>query len=83
MKCFVFTFKIWGQFVGLNLYPPEFGVCHADELFMLFKANQLPLETVYTEEDKLTSKNMLKLWTDFAKTGNPTPNPEADVLWEK
>jgi hypothetical protein len=50
---------------------------------MLFKANQLPLETVYTEEDKLTSKNMLKLWTDFAKTGNPTPNPEADVLWEK
>ena len=51
---------------------------------MLFKARGLPLETVYTDEDKVISKNMLKLWTNFAKTGNPTPNPEeSEVVWEK
>ena len=53
-------------------------------MFMMFKAHGLPLETVFTEEDKATSKNVLKLWTDFAKTGNPTPDPElSGVLWEK
>jgi carboxylesterase type B len=66
------------------LYTPEYGVCHGDELFMLFKANSLPLKTVYTAEDISTSENMLRMWTDFAKTGNPTPDLEAgSVLWEK
>jgi len=51
---------------------------------MLFKANSLPLETVYSAEDISTSENMLRMWTDFAKTGNPTPDLEAgSVLWEK
>jgi carboxylesterase type B len=65
------------------LYPPEYGVAHADELFMLFKARVFPLETVYTDEDKATSQNMLKLWTNFAKTGNPTPDLELGVAWDK
>ena len=66
------------------MYPPEHGVAHMDELFMMFKAHGLPLETVFTEEDKVTSKNILTLWTNFAKTGNPTPDPGAiGVLWEK
>ena len=65
------------------MYCPEFGVAHADELFMLFKANSIPLETVYTDVDKATSQNMLKMWTNFAKTGNPTPDLELGLLWEK
>jgi carboxylesterase type B len=65
------------------LYCPEFGVAHADDLFMLFKAHGFPLETVYTDEDKATSQNMLKLWTNFAKTGNPTPDLELGIVWEK
>jgi len=65
------------------LYPPEFGVAHVDELYMIFKPNGLPLETVFTAEDKITSQNMLKLWTNFAKTGNPTPDLELGILWEK
>ena len=77
-------FQAWGQTVGLNLYSPHYGVAHADEMFMLFKARGLPLETVYTDEDKVTSKTMLKLWTNFAKTGNPTPDSEeSEVVWEK
>ena len=70
-------FQYLGQFVGLNFFPTELGVGHADELFMLFKSGLIPLEAVFTAEDKATSKNMLKLWTDFAKTGNPTPDPSS------
>ena len=83
MHIFLFP-QIYGQTIGLNLYTPQHGVAHSDEMFMMFKAHGLPLETVFTEEDKATSKNVLKLWTDFAKTGNPTPDPElSGVLWEK
>ena len=70
-----FIFQYLGQFIGLNFFPAELGVAHADELFMLFKSGIIPMEAVFTSEDKATSKNMLKLWTDFAKTGNPTPDP--------
>jgi hypothetical protein len=51
---------------------------------MIFKQNQLPFETVVTEDDKRTSKKLLKLWTDFAKTGNPTPDSKTTGLkWER
>jgi carboxylesterase type B len=66
------------------LYPPEHGVAHTDDLFIMFKAHKLPLETVFTEEDKATSKNVLTIWTDFATTGNPTLDPDAlGVRWKK
>ncbi len=68
--------------VGLNLFAPEHGVAHADELFMLFKTNGFPIEGVFTDKDKATSKNLLKLWTDFAKTGNPTPDSDS-MKWKK
>lgn len=53
------------------------GVAHADELFMMFKTHKIPVDGVFTDDDKATSNNILKLWTDFAKTGNPTPDPES------
>jgi carboxylesterase type B len=62
--------------IGLNLFSAQYGVSHADELFIMFKSHKIPIDGVYTESDKATSKNVLKLWTDFAKTGNPTPDPE-------
>jgi carboxylesterase type B len=71
-----FLFQYFGQMIGLNLFPTQHGVSHADELFVMFKLHKIPMESVYTESDKATSKNLLKLWTDFAKTGNPTPDPD-------
>jgi len=56
------------------------GVCHADELFMLFKAHQVPVTMVRSEVDKRVSSSMLQMWTDFAKVGNPTPR---DGAWQK
>ena len=46
----------------------------------------IPFETVYTEEDKVASKKLLTLWTDFAiHGGNPTPEGSAlaPMVWER
>ena len=64
----------------MNLFTPFAGCGHVDEVFYLFKQNKLPFETIVTDQDKLTSKILLKLWTDFAKTGNPTPHPDPGSL---
>jgi carboxylesterase type B len=71
-----------GQYVGLNLFPPTEGVCHFDEMFLLFKQHLIPVDGVFTDDDKSTSRNLLKIWTDFAKTGNPTPDPNG-IHWRR
>ncbi|XP_060525632.1 juvenile hormone esterase-like [Cylas formicarius] len=56
-------------------------VGHADELAYLFKISTFPLAT---EADFLTRKRMVKMWTNFAKTLNPTPDasdPILNVTW--
>ncbi|XP_021912901.1 esterase E4-like isoform X2 [Zootermopsis nevadensis] len=60
------------------------GVCHGAEVAYLFKA-------FYVNDDKLdpntdymkTVARMVKMWTNFAKTGNPTPkiDPLLGVTW--
>lgn len=75
-------FQIIGQYVGLDLFRSTGGVGHFDEMFLLFKQHLIPADGVYSEIDRLTSKNLLRLWTDFAKTGNPTPDP-SDVQWDR
>ena len=75
-----------GQLIGQDWYRPDNGVSHGDELFLLFKSKVIPMETIYGEGDKKTSHNLLKMWTDFAKTGDPTPNLEtlhSGVKWER
>ena len=79
-RCVVHNFQYFGQMIGWNIFTAEHGVSHADELFVMFKPHMIPIDGVYTDEDKETSKNILKLWTDFAKTGNPTPDP-ATTQW--
>ena len=54
--------------------------CHADEILLLFKVNKIPIDGVYTEDDAKTSTKLLEMWTDFAKTSNPTPKTN---LWTK
>ncbi|XP_060525631.1 para-nitrobenzyl esterase-like [Cylas formicarius] len=50
-------------------------VGHADDVSYLFKVSTYPLET---DADFLTRTRICKLWTNFAKTLNPTP--ESDDL---
>ncbi|XP_045446301.1 esterase FE4-like [Melitaea cinxia] len=58
------------------------GVSHADELFYMFYnyLNEIP----YDNEKKLRDIvfQVTKLWTNFAKTGQPTPDESLGVTWQ-
>lgn len=56
------------------------GASHADELGYLFKT---PITPKYLDRNGIelkTVRRMVRLWTNFAKTGNP--NPVEEVLWK-
>ncbi|XP_044265017.1 juvenile hormone esterase-like isoform X1 [Tribolium madens] len=59
------------------------GVCHADDLGYLFPSFLSPkLQPDSIEE--LSVRRFVKLWTNFAKTGNPTPENDQllmNVQW--
>ncbi len=59
------------------------GAAHTDDLPYLFM-NQPPDSyqgDSWTEDDLLIQKRMLRMWTNFAKTGNPTPeDSQASML---
>ena len=75
-------FQTLGQYLGLNLFVPSAGCGHVDELFTIFKQHKVPFDTIFTEQDKRISRTLLKMWTDFATFGHPTPDPkEGEVNW--
>ena len=54
--------------------PAPFGVCHADDLYMLFDplfVNWIPEEGL-NEADSSVSDAMIEAWKNFIKTGNPS-----------
>ncbi|PSN48049.1 hypothetical protein C0J52_09112 [Blattella germanica] len=67
-------------FVGENRLP---GASHGDELGYLFHmAYHSSLNLKPEDECMNVMATMLRLWTNFAKTGNPTPdNDELEVKW--
>lgn len=75
----MFSFPLWKLFiklvaakVNINLFPNSLnGVSHFDEIFLLFKGRNVPFLQRHTENDINTSNNLLKIWTDFARTSNP------------
>lgn len=59
------------------------GVAHADDLFYLFTAFFTPKIIKGSPEDQHIQK-FVKLWTNFAKSGNPTPEIDENlngVIW--
>ncbi|XP_059046548.1 juvenile hormone esterase-like [Achroia grisella] len=56
------------------------GVCHSDELHYLF--NVTCLDIPLSEESKHIIKDFVRLWTNFAITGNPTPS-STSVQWKQ
>ncbi|XP_076059197.1 juvenile hormone esterase-like [Oratosquilla oratoria] len=55
-------------------------VQHADELFYLFGSKRM--RSGDREKDLRLSDNMTSLWTNFAKTGNPTPDDTLGFKWD-
>merc|ERR1712241_1215167 len=65
----------------------ELGVAHADELPYLFDLFGLNSGTGlydiwWSEADQLNSDRMLRLWSNFVKELDPTPDMELGVTWE-
>ncbi|XP_049860475.1 venom carboxylesterase-6-like isoform X1 [Schistocerca gregaria] len=61
----------------------DLGVAHGDDLFYLFSNNPYyPTSGDMPKEDYEMVKTITKLWTDFAKTGNPTPDNDP-VHWPR
>lgn len=54
---------------------------HCDDIGYLFKNMATPKIRPGSKEDILLKK-VIKLWTNFAKFGNPTPDHELGVLWK-
>ncbi|XP_032511613.2 esterase FE4-like [Danaus plexippus] len=83
-KVFNYLFKYSGQrnfLKFINGFIGETGACHGDDIFYLFHGSLLP--PLFTKEDKKVVNFMTTLWTNFAKHGNPTPDPkEFGVKWE-
>ncbi|CAG4966489.1 unnamed protein product [Parnassius apollo] len=66
--------KIKTGFFGEN------GACHGDDIFYLFKLQFLPFTFFKRDENMINV--MTSLWTNFAKYGDPTPDPtELNVKW--
>ncbi|XP_030749275.1 esterase FE4-like [Sitophilus oryzae] len=82
----VFLYKFAGD-TGLNYIKVAVnvtdipGASHGDELGYLFKTTSTPNIQPGSVEDK-SWRRMVKLWTNFAKYGNPTPNAsDLGVVW--
>ena len=82
---FVYQFSFVGERnaikKAMNLLDVP-GACHGDELYYLFSSSRWTPEEVNvgSKEDKMR-KTMVKLWTNFAKFGNPTPNDDLGFIW--
>ncbi|CAH1163421.1 unnamed protein product [Phaedon cochleariae] len=61
------------------------GVCHADDIAYLFKNMLTPEELEPNGPEVIGIHRMVKMWTNFAKYSNPTPNnndPLIPVTWQ-
>ncbi|XP_060517175.1 cocaine esterase-like [Cylas formicarius] len=66
---------------GRDIIPGGGRVAHSDELAYIFDNAAVPLKTY---DDYLTRQRIVRLWSNFAKTMNPTPDvtdPLLNVTW--
>ncbi|XKL63133.1 hypothetical protein PGB90_005497 [Kerria lacca] len=86
----VLTGKKYYYFLGIRYAKPPIedlrfqvtGASHADELPYLFYSNRFCKNIFEIKEpEKTVINNMCAMWTNFAKTGNPTDGMK-DVEWK-
>nr|QVD39199.1 Carboxylesterase [Schistocerca gregaria] len=75
---YYYLFSYRGKYSMSDIYAigdVNIGVAHGDEAFYLFSNNPyMPITGELPAKDIEMAKKLTKLWTDFAKTGNPTPD---------
>ncbi|KAG7171451.1 Venom carboxylesterase-6-like 10 [Homarus americanus] len=83
-KTFTYELKYRGQRSIADLFSLNIGenwVTHTDELFYLFTGGPL-WRPIDREEDLKLREIMTTLWTNFATTGNPTPDESLGFTWD-
>nr|XP_053656738.1 venom carboxylesterase-6-like [Cherax quadricarinatus] len=66
----------------LNVSVGRHWVTHADDMFYLFTGEKTIWKPLEWPDDLRVRHIMLKLWTNFAATGNPTPDDSLNIVWE-
>jgi len=79
---YLLTYRGKNSFAGYE-GSEHLGATHGDDLINLFNV-MLFDEGKLSGDDELISKRILTMWTNFAKTGNPTPTVtnEIKITWE-
>jgi carboxylesterase type B len=79
-QTYFYQFSYDGEIGNINVhYDGAENVGHGEELRYLFCSGNGCDDSIYSENDLITRNRLIKLWTDFAKYQNPTPEP-SDIL---
>jgi len=78
---YLFTYKGENGYLDfLGVDSKQYGVCHADELYLMWNPYWFVNYTL-NEDDSAMGEIMVKYWVDFASTGDPSP-PDSDLaIW--
>lgn len=55
------------------------GACHGDDIGYLF-TNSMTIPLIPNSKENISMKRFIKLWTTFAKNGNPNPVDKDDLI---
>ncbi|KAJ3620290.1 hypothetical protein MTP99_004255 [Tenebrio molitor] len=84
-KTYFYEFSYDGETGNINVhYDGAENVGHGEELRYLFCSGNGCDDSIYPENDLITRNRLIKLWTDFAKYQNPTPEPSEilqNITW--
>ncbi|KAK7085733.1 hypothetical protein SK128_002667, partial [Halocaridina rubra] len=81
---FLYEFHHLGQYTFFDILNMTFEgdwVCHGDELQYQFNFPNFPGMGKLLAKDEFMSEIMVALWTNFATTGNPTPDMSLGFKW--
>ncbi|XP_068902411.1 carboxylic ester hydrolase-like [Tenebrio molitor] len=84
-KTYFYQFSYDGEAGNINVqYDGAESVGHGEDLAYLFCSGYGCDEAIYPEDDIITRNRLIKLWTDFAKYQDPTPEPSEilqNITW--
>ncbi|XP_067001134.2 juvenile hormone esterase isoform X2 [Anabrus simplex] len=84
LYCYLFSYDGQLNYCKINAGLMHYaGACHADEVGYLFRMEKFDWDLSPNSPDAVTRSRMVKMWTNFAKTGEPTPgaDPLLPVMW--
>ena len=73
----------YGHRISGSTFAPIDGATHADEIVMMFGNILSPEESVYTDDERMLSEQMVKYWSNFIINENPSANNEWKKYYER